>query len=203
MARVSLSAGGGIASMIETGQVTRLLEEFADGRREAMDEVIPILYDELHRIAHNHMSRERAGHTLSTTALVHEAWVRLIGLERIEWRGRVHFLAMASRVMRRVLIDHAKALRREKRGGGEAIHVPLEAADGMATDTAGDLLALDEALTRLERENPRHCRLVECRFFGGLSLEDTALAMGVSVATVKRDWVLCRAWLNRALSESA
>ena len=187
--------------MVETGRVTQLLDEFTAGRRDAMDELIPLLYDELHRIAHHHMARERIGHTLNTTGLVHEAFVRLVGLEHIEWQGRVHFLAMASRAMRRVLIDYAKARSREKRGGGEAIHVSLEAAAGLPADTAQDLLALDEALNRLEAENPRHCRLVEYRFFGGLSLEDTAQAMGISVATVKRDWTLCRAWLNRMLGE--
>jgi RNA polymerase sigma factor (TIGR02999 family) len=186
--------------MVEAGRVTQLLDEFTAGRRDALDELIPLLYDELHRIAHHHMARERIGHTLNTTGLVHEAFVRLVGLEHIEWQGRVHFLAMASRAMRRVLIDYAKARSREKRGGGEAIHVSLDAAAGLPADTAEDVLALDQALRRLEEVNPRHCRMVEYRFFGGLNLEETAEAMGVSVATVKRDWVLCRAWLNHALA---
>ncbi len=185
--------------MTEPGQVTRLLGEFAAGRRDALDEVIPMLYDELHRIAHRHMAREHAGHTLSTTDVVHEAWVRISSLERIEWQGRVHFLAMASRTMRRVLIDWAKAKRRAKRGGVHAVHVPLEQAGGVETDTADYLLALDEALDRLEAVEPRQCRVVEYRFFGGLSVDETAQVLGVSPATVKRDWALCRAWLNRAL----
>jgi RNA polymerase sigma factor (TIGR02999 family) len=182
-----------------TADITQLLEEFAAGRRDALDAIIPQLYAELHAIAHAHLAGERPGHTLNTTALLHEAYLRLVPLKQIEWQGRVHFLAMASRVMRRVLIDYAKARGRVKRGGGDVIMVPLDAAAGLPADTAEDLLALDEALSRLETVNERQCRLVEYRFFGGLSLEETAEALGVSLATVKRDWMLCRAWLNRAL----
>jgi RNA polymerase sigma factor (TIGR02999 family) len=184
----------------QSEQVTRLLEEFTAGRREALDEAIPLVYEELHRIAQAHLARERTGHTLNTTALLHEAYIRLVGLERIEWHGRTHFLAMASRVMRRVLIDYAKSRSRVKRGGGELVKVPLDEAAGMEVDSAEELLALDEALHRLETVNPRHCRLVEYRFFGGLSLEESADALGISLATAKRDWALCRAWLNRALA---
>lgn len=187
--------------MPDTHDVTRLLEELAAGRRQALDEVIPLVYEELRRIAHAHLARERADHTLNTTALMHEAYIRLVRLDRIDWRGRVHFLAMASRTMRRVLIDHAKARGRDKRAGGQAVTLSTE--HGVADDAAGvldDLLALDEALKRLEEVSPRQVRIVECRFFGGLSLEETAEALGISLATVKRDWLLCRAWLNRALA---
>lgn len=186
--------------MSDADQVTRLLEEFAAGRRQALDEVIPLVYDELRRIAHAHLARERSGHTLNTTALMHEAYIRLVRLDRIGWQGRVHFLAMASRTMRRVLIDYAKGRAREKRGGGVALTLPSDIAATTAPGSMDDLLALDEALRRLEEVSPRQVRLVECRFFGGLSLEETAEALGVSLATVKRDWLLCRAWLNRALA---
>ena len=186
--------------MADADQVTRLLEEFAAGRRQALDEVIPLVYDELRRIAHAHLARERSGHTLNTTALMHEAYIRLVRLDRIGWQGRVHFLAMASRTMRRVLIDYAKGRAREKRGGGIALTLPSDIAATTAPGSMDDLLALDEALRRLEEVSPRQVRLVECRFFGGLSLEETAEALGVSLATVKRDWLLCRAWLNRALA---
>lgn len=185
--------------MSDADQVTQLLEEFASGRKEAIDEVVPLVYDELHRIAHAHLARERTGHTLNTTALLHEAYIRLVKLDRIEWQGRIHFLAMASRVMRRVLIDYARSRGRSKRGGG-AVLATLGAAGPVESGSLEDLLALDEALGRLEAVSPRQARLVECRFFGGLSLEETAEALGVSLATVKRDWLLCRAWLNRALS---
>lgn len=186
--------------MSDADQVTRLLEEFAAGRRQALDEVIPLVYDELRRIAHAHLARERSGHTLNTTALMHEAYMRLVRLDRIGWQGRVHFLAMASRTMRRVLIDYAKGRAREKRGGGVAMTLPPDIASTTSPGSLDDLLALDESLRRLEEVNPRQVRLVECRFFGGLSLEETAEALGVSLATVKRDWLLCRAWLNRALA---
>jgi RNA polymerase sigma factor (TIGR02999 family) len=126
--------------------------------------------------------------------------MRLVRLDRIGWQGRVHFLAMASRTMRRVLIDYAKGRAREKRGGGVALTLPSDIAATNAPGSLDDLLALDEALRRLEDVSPRQVRLVECRFFGGLSLEETAEALGVSLATVKRDWLLCRAWLNRALA---
>lgn len=188
--------------MADADQVTRLLEEFAAGRRQALDEVIPLVYDELRRIAHAHLARERSGHTLDTTALMHEAYMRLVRLDRIGWQGRIHFLAMASRTMRRVLIDYAKGRAREKRGGGFALTLPPDIAATTAPGSMDDLLALDEALRRLEEVSPRQVRLVECRFFGGLSLEETAEALGVSLATVKRDWLLCRAWLNRALAAS-
>jgi len=191
-----------VEAMQNADEITRLLEEFTGGRREAIDEVIPLVYEELRQIAHSHMSGEASGHTLNTTALVHEAYVRLVRIDRMDWRGRVHFLAMASRVMRRVLIDYARTRGREKRRGGTAEPLPLQAASGIAAGGGEDLVALDDALTRLEAVSPRQARLVEYRFFGGLSLEETAEALGVSLATVKRDWVVCRSWLNRALDGS-
>ena len=138
------------------------------------------------------------GHTLNTTALVHEAYVKLVDVTRIEWKGRAHFFAMASRAMRRILIDSARARKRMKRGGGVDA-LPLDEAVYLSNEEATDLLALDEALRRLEAIDPRQCRIIEYRFFSGLSLEETAELVDASVATVKRDWVAARAWLNRAL----
>jgi RNA polymerase sigma factor (TIGR02999 family) len=164
-----------------------------------LDAVFPVVYDELRRVAHRHLGGERTGHTLGTTALVHEAYLELVRLEHIRWPGRAYVLAAASRAMRRVLIDHAVARRAQKRGGG-AVAEPLDDAVAMADSRGEELLALDEALDRLSRENARCGRVVECRFFGGMSVEETAEALGTSPATVKRDWTMARAWLNRELA---
>src|SRR2546427_626569 len=143
-----------------------------------------------------------AGHTLSTTALVHEAYLKLVNIHQVEWRDRAHFFAMAARLMRRILIDYARGKRREKRGG-DAVQVQLtDAFDVPGPVAADDLVALDEALARLEAQSERQCRVVECRCFAGLSLEETAQTLGISVATVKRDWDFSRAWLNRELGNS-
>ena len=166
-----------------------------------MEDMFPVVYDELRRIAARAMRGERTDHTLCTTALVHEAWLELSKLTRIQWQNRSHFLAIAAQAMRRVLIDYAVARRRLKRGGGQTIQ-PLDAdavAVAVVMDQADDVLALDEALERLTVMNERHARIVECRFFGGMSVEETAEALGISPATVKRDWALARAWLNREL----
>jgi len=167
-----------------------------------MEDMFPLVYDELRRIAARAMRGERPDHTLCTTALVNEAWLELSKLTRIQWKNRSHFLAIAAQAMRRVLIDYAVARRRLKRGGGQLVE-PLD-ADAVAVvavvgDQADDILALDEALQRLTAVNERHARIVECRFFGGMSVEETAEALGISPATVKRDWTLARAWLNREL----
>jgi RNA polymerase sigma factor (TIGR02999 family) len=165
-----------------------------------MDEIMPVIYQELRQLAHRHLDRERPGHTLSTTALVHEAYLKLVKIDRVEWKDRTHFLAIASRAMRRILIDHARTRTRDKRGGTRR-RVSLEQAFNIADAHTEDLLALDDALTRLEEKNERQARVIEYRFFGGLSLEETAAALGVSVATVKRDWALTRAWLNAELAD--
>jgi RNA polymerase sigma-70 factor (ECF subfamily) len=185
--------------MGEPPNVTQLLRELADGHRHAWDRLMPIVYDQLRRIAHAQLRYERTGHTLSTTAVVHEAYLRLVGIQQVEWRDRAHFFAMAARVMRRVLIDYARAGKRAKRGGN-AVQVPLDEALHVPAGQADDLLDLDEALTRLEALKERHCRVVEYRCFGGLSVEETAAVLGTSPATVKRDWAFSRAWLNRELS---
>jgi RNA polymerase sigma factor (TIGR02999 family) len=165
-----------------------------------MDDLLPLVYGELKRIAARQLRAERAGHTLCTTALVHEAWLELSHLDRIKWQNRSHYLALAAQAMRRVLIDHAVARRAQKRGGGQPVepleHEPLVTVEGCSAE----LLDLDAALRRLATLNDRQARIVECRFFGGMSIEETAAALDLSPATVKRDWTLARAWLNRELS---
>ena len=167
-----------------------------------MDEFFPLVYQELHRIAARQLRGERDHHTLSPTALVNEAWLELSRLTRIQWQNRSHFLAMAAQAMRRILIDYAVSRQRQKRGAGQQVE-PLLKEDPVAMMTAApveDLMALDHALTRLDALNARHARVVECRFYGGMSVEETADALGISPATVKRDWALARAWLNRTLA---
>jgi RNA polymerase sigma-70 factor, ECF subfamily len=165
-----------------------------------MSDLLPLVYGELKRIAARQLRAERSGHTLCTTALVHEAWLELSNLDRIRWQNRNHYLALAAQAMRRVLIDHAVARRAQKRGGGQ----PVEALDGdplvMVEDHSAELLDLDHALERLASLDERQARIVECRFFGGMSIEETAAALDISPATVKREWALARAWLNRELS---
>jgi RNA polymerase sigma factor (TIGR02999 family) len=179
------------------GEVTRLLSAANRGDHDALNDVVALVYDELRRMARRQLASEHPGHTLESGALVHEGYLRLIGLDRIEWRDRHHFLAMASRMMRRVLIDHAIRRRTRKRGSA-IIPVPLD-MDVPADARSDDLLALDEALLRLEQLDPRQARIVECRFFGGMSVEETAAVLDLSPATVKRDWTAARAWLNREL----
>ena len=178
--------------------VTALLRQLSAGERRAADELLPRVYTELKRIAHRQLKAERAGHTLNTTALVHEAYLRF-GLEGISWHDRAHFFAMAARAMRRVLIDYATARRAAKRGGG-AVHLPLDTAMAAPEQNVDDLLATDQALIGLERLEPRQARVVECHVFAGMSLEDTAAALDISPATVSRDWAVARAWLNRTLN---
>jgi RNA polymerase sigma factor (TIGR02999 family) len=184
--------------MHERPDITQLLRELSEGRRDAFDRLMPMVYDELRRLAHQQLRGERTGHTLNTTALVHEAYLRLLTVEQMQWVNRAHFFGAAARAMRRVLIDYARARGREKRGG-DAIRVSLAEAIDERTAPEEDLLDVDAALSRLEAMSERQCRVVECRCFGGLSVEETAVAVGVSVATVKRDWSFARAWLNREL----
>ena len=186
----------------DEADISGFLRELSQGRPQALDRLMPVVYDELRRIAHGQLRGERSGHTLSTTALVHEAYLKLVNIHQVEWRDRAHFYAMAARLMRRILIDYARGKRREKRGG-DAVQVQLtDAFDVPGPAAADDLVALDEALARLEAQNERQCRVVECRCFAGLSLEETAQTLGISVATVKRDWDFSRAWLNRELGNS-
>ena len=165
-----------------------------------LDRVFPAVYEQLRRVAHRHLRGERTEHTLGTTALVHEAYLELARLDHVRWPGHAYVLAAASRAMRRILIDYAVARRAQKRGGGVTLQ-PLDDAVAMAVARGDELLALDEALGRLAALDERAARVVECRFFGGMSVEETAEALGTSPATVKRDWTTARAWLNRELAE--
>jgi RNA polymerase sigma factor (TIGR02999 family) len=168
--------------------------------QQDLDDIFPAVYEELKRVAHRHLRGELTGHTLGTTALVHEAYLELAKLDHVRWPGREYVFAAASRAMRRVLVDYAVARKAEKRGGGNVAE-PLDDAVAMVLTRGDELLALDEALLRLATVNDRYARVVECRFFGGMSVDETAAALGTSPATVKRDWTLARAWLNRELGE--
>lgn len=179
-------------------RVTDLLLAARDGDRAALDELFPVVYGLLYRMAHRKLAGERAGHTLSTTGLVHEAYLKLVRLDRIQWQGRAHFLAIAAQAMRNILVDYALRRKAAKRGGGRQDE-SLSGALAMAEAPASDVLSLHEALKRLEALDARQGRVVECRFFAGMSVEETAEALGVSPASVKRDWALARAWLNREL----
>ncbi len=180
--------------------ITQLLRDMSRGQRDALDRLIPMVYDELREIAHRQLRNERSGHTLSTTALVHEAYLRLVNVNQVQWKDRAHFVAVAARVMRRILVDYARARSRDKRGG-DAVRIPLTDVPDIAV-ADGDLIAFDGTLDRLEAINERLCRVVECRCFGGMSVDETAAALGTSPATVKRDWAFSRAWLNRELAGS-
>jgi RNA polymerase sigma factor (TIGR02999 family) len=171
---------------------------FEEAEPAAANDLFPLVYETLHRTAHRRMARERAGHTLSTTDLVHEAYLKLVRLDRIQWQGRAHFLAMAAQAMRNILVDHALRRNADKRGGG-ADRVALDEAMASTLAAGSELLALHRAMRRLEAADARQSRVVECRLFAGMSVEETAEALGVSPASVKRDWSLARAWLNREL----
>jgi RNA polymerase sigma factor (TIGR02999 family) len=196
LARGHVEAG---LSELANPDITRLLRELSQGRSNSLDRLMPLVYDQLRRISHRQLRGERRGHTLSTTALVHEAYLKLVDIEAVDWRDRGHFFAMAGRLMRRVLVDHARTRKRRKRGG-DWVRVPLDGALDVSIERADTLLALDEALDRLEARNERQSRVVHYRFFVGLSVEETAAALGISEATVKRDWAYSRAWLNRSLA---
>ncbi len=188
--------------MATQAQATELLLSLSSGNREALNKLLPLVYDELRGIARRRLRHERPGHTLDTVGLVNEAYLKLIQLDRIQWNSRAHFLAIAAQAMRNILVNHALKRNRLKRGGG-APHVQLEEAAGLPTADADRILALHEALERLAALNPRHARVVECRFFGGMTIEETATALDASPATIKRDWSLLRLWLGRELGEGA
>ena len=171
------------------------------GSPEAMEHVLPLLYDELRHMAHRQLSRERTDHTLQTTALVHEAYLRLVDQANVTQRGRAYFFAAAARAMRRVLVDHARRRKRKKRGAG-LTPLSLEETQIAVDACADDLIDLDDALEQLAALNARHARVVECRFFGGLSVKETASALNVSHRTVENDWALARAWLHEAMRDS-
>jgi RNA polymerase sigma factor (TIGR02999 family) len=183
-----------------TQEITQLLVAWNDGDAAALEQLTLLVHTELHRLAKRYMAGERQGHILQTTALVNEAWLRLIDWQNVEWQNRAHFFGLAAQMMRRILVDFARAQHREKRGG-EALQVSLSEAANVAEEQGADLVALDDALQALEKLDPRQARVVELRFFAGLSLEETAEALNVSVATVRRDWSLAEAWLFRELSK--
>jgi RNA polymerase sigma factor (TIGR02999 family) len=178
--------------------VSKLLLAWSDGDRSALDKLTPIVYDELHRLARRHMKREHPGHSLQTTALVNEAYMRLVDYSHMQWQNRAHFFAVSAQLMRRILVEHARR-HNLKRGGGVQ-HVSLEDTALVGGDRAADLVALDDAMNELGRLDPRKVQVVEMRFFGGLSVEETAEVLKVSPVTVRRDWRTARAWLYRELS---
>lgn len=185
-------------STLSPDDLTGLLIEWRQGDRAALDKLTPLVYDEIRRIAHRYMQSEREGHTLQTTALVNEAYLRLADQQKIEWQSRAHFFAVTAQMMRHILIDHARRRHYAKRGG-DAHQVPLEEAVLMSQPRAAELLALDEALNELAGLEPRKSRVVELRYFGGLSLEETAKVLEVSTITVRRDWRAAKAWLYRRM----
>ncbi|MCU0622096.1 MAG: sigma-70 family RNA polymerase sigma factor [Gemmatimonadales bacterium] len=183
-------------------EVTGLLLEAGHGNREALDRLLPLVYDELRALAHARLRGERPDHTLDTTSLAHEAWLKLVDQTRVAWQNRAHFFAVAARAMRRILVNHAEARRTARRGGG-AVHVALDdGVDAAAAQRDDELLALDEALTRLATFNERGARVVEYHFFGGLTWEEIAETMELSPVTVRRAWAAARGWLRRELGEA-
>jgi RNA polymerase sigma factor (TIGR02999 family) len=183
-------------------RATELLLSLRSGNRAALNELMPLVYGELREIARRKLRYERRNHTLNTTALVHEAYLKLVQLDRMQWESRAHFLAIAAQAMRNILVSHARARKRVKRGGG-APHEPLDEAAHLPAAEVDRILALDAALERLETQNARHARLVEYRFFGGMTIEETATVLDISPATAKRDWSVLRLWLGRELADSA
>lgn len=180
--------------------VTQLLIDCSNGSQEAFKQLFPLVYEELRRLAHRYMTQERPGHTLQTTAVVHEAYLRLIDQKHVQWQNRAHFFAIASQMMRRILITHAQSHAYAKRGGG-ALKVPLDEAAVLSQERASDLIALDEALKGLTAIDPRRSQVVELRFFGGLSNEEIAEVLNISTNTVTRDWNVAKAWLHREMSK--
>ena len=181
-------------------EVSQLLLAWSDGDQSALEKLVPLVYTELRRLASHYMGRERAGHSLQTTALVNEAYLRLVDYKRMQWQSRAHFFAVSAQLMRRILVEHARSRRHLKRGGGAPL-VSLEEAAVIAEGQDADLVALDEALESLALIDQRKSRVVELRFFGGLSVEETAEVLKVSPVTVMRDWSTAKAWLYRELSQ--
>lgn len=186
---------------VNTEGVTRILLKYSEGDAKALEELLPRVYQELRKLAMSYMRRENSNHTLQPTALVHEAYFKLIDQKEVKWQNRAHFFGVAAQVMRRILIDHARARLAEKRGGDATKVVFEEAFHQGTTGDAPDLLALDEALEKLAAIDERQAKVVELRYFGGLNIEETAEALGTSPATVKRDWTLAKAWLFRELGQ--
>lgn len=182
----------------DTHEITELLQAWSEGDQNAAEKLLPLVYDELHRLAHQHMRREKQGHMLQTTALLNEAFIRMIDQKELHFENRARFFALAAQLMRRVLVDDARQRKRAKRGGGN-IQVSLNDDINVAEQQAADVLALDEALKLLAQQDARQSAIVELRFFGGLSIEETADVLKISVATVTRDWTFARAWLRHEM----
>jgi RNA polymerase sigma factor (TIGR02999 family) len=191
---------GDEAAMSSSSEITRTLISYSRGDAAALEVLLPAVYDELRRLAAAQLQHERAGHTLQPTALAHEAFLRLVNQRDVTWQNRAHFLGVAAQAMRRILADHARRRRAEKRGG-DAVRVTIDESNAPAAPSNVMADELDTALEDLARLEPRHAKIVELRFFGGLTIEETAEVVGVSPATVKRDWLLARAWLYRELQE--
>lgn len=183
-------------------EVSQLLMDWSNGNEAALDKLMPLVDRELHRLAHHYMRREHAGHTLQTTALVNEAFLKLIDQKHVHWKSRAHFFALSAQLMRRILVDHARARQYAKRGGGEQ-RVSFEEALVVSPQRGADLVALDDALSKLTSIDPRKGKVVELRFFGGLSIEETAEALQVSAVTVMREWSMAKAWLYNSLNNEA
>ena len=181
------------------GEVTRLLHAWRAGDEEALARLIPLVYGELRRMARSQMRWQQPGQTLQTTALIHDAWMRLVRHPAQSWNGRSHFFAVCATAMRQILVDHARARRSARRGGGERA-LAVEGIADVSPERAAEVLALDAALTGLKALHPRQSRIVECRYFGGLTVDETAEALSISRETVMRDWKMARAWLHRALA---
>jgi RNA polymerase sigma factor (TIGR02999 family) len=194
-------AGANLVAHKLPSQVTKLLQDWRAGERSASDELLPLVYDELRRLAHNQLRNERPHHTLQSTALVNEAYLRMVGQNLPEWEGRAHFFAVAAQLMRQILVDYARRHRASKRGSGVCM-LALDDAVVLPQRKDVDVVALDEALNALAEIDPRQSRVVELRFFAGLSLEETSEVMGIATATVQRDWTAARAWLHREISRS-
>jgi RNA polymerase sigma factor (TIGR02999 family) len=182
----------------QPNQITQLLLAWSEGDEDAHEKLVPLVYEQLHRVAQREMRRERPGQTLQTTALVHEAYMRLVGAENLSWQNRAHFFAVSARMMRRILIDVARAKRNLKHGAG-ALQVTMDEALAISSEPSVDLIALDEALNRLTALHPRQSEIVEMRYFGGLKEEEIAEVLNVSLRTVQQDWRLARLWLYREL----
>lgn len=184
-----------------TQDVTALLRAWTGGDEKALDRLLPVLYEELHRTARAYMRRERSGHTLQTTALVNEVFMRLVDIHQIQWHDRVHFLTTAAQLMRRILVDHARRRGYRKRGGGER-PVPLDESALISAGCGSHFVVVDDALNALAKRDARKAKVVEMKFFGGLSVEETAAALNVSTQTVLRDWSLAKAWLRREMAQA-
>jgi len=180
-------------------EVTQLLTDWGNGNQAAADKLMPLVYEELRRLAHQYMNKERPGHTLQTSALVNEAYLRLIDQKQVHWQNRAHFFGIAAQLMRRILVDYARSRRYQKRGG-EAQQVELNEAMIVSRERAADVIALDDALKSLAEFDARKSQIVELRFFGGLSIEETAQALAISPGTVMRDWTLAKAWLRKEIT---